>query len=66
MSQQCRYVYAYEDGKIVYHKVEIGRRMGNVYELVSGIDDGAIVAITGHSRLHNGTEVEIENPEDLQ
>ena len=61
-----RYVYAYEDGKIVHHKVEIGRRMGNVYELVSGIDDGAIVAITGHSRLHNGTEVEIENPEDLQ
>ena len=61
-----RYVYAYEDGKIVHHKVEIGRRMGNVYELVSGIDDGAIIAITGHSRLHNGTEVEIENPEDLQ
>ncbi len=61
-----RYVYVYEDGKIVHHKVEIGRRMGNVYELVSGIDDGAIVAITGHSRLNNGTEVEIENPEDLQ
>jgi len=61
-----RYVYAYEDGKIVYHKVEIGRRIGDVYELVSGIEDGAIVAITGHSRLNNGVEVEVENPEEIQ
>ena len=61
-----RYVYAYEEGKIVHHKVEIGRRVGNVYELISGIEDGATVAVTGHSRLHNGTAVEVENPEDLQ
>lgn len=60
-----RFVYAYEDGKIVYHKVEIGRREGDAYELISGINDGAIVAVMGHSRLQNGEKVEIESQEDL-
>ena len=31
-----RYVYVYKDGKVTYNKVELGRRMGAEYELISG------------------------------
>lgn len=56
-----RYIYVYhEDGKVSYHKVEIGRRFDNKYEVISGVSDGDQVVITGQSRLTNGMEVEIE------
>lgn len=55
-----RYVYAVESGKIVFHKVELGRRMDNRYEIISGIDEGAAVVTKGQSRLMNGMEVEIQ------
>jgi len=54
-----RFVYAYENGKAVFHLVELGRRMGNRYEVISGINDGAQVLVTGHNRVNNGMEVEI-------
>ena len=54
-----RYVYVYKDGKVSYNKVEIGRRLGDSYELISGVNDGDQVAISGLARLNNGMEVEI-------
>jgi multidrug efflux pump subunit AcrA (membrane-fusion protein) len=54
-----RYVYVYKDGKVSYNKVNIGRRIDDAYELISGVEDGDQVAITGLSRLNNGMEVEI-------
>lgn len=54
-----RYVYTYKNGKVSYDKVELGRRMNNRYELVSGVEDGAQVAITGLNRLSSGLEVEV-------
>ena len=45
----------------MYQKVELGRRMGDKYEIISGVEDGDQVVITGQSRLTNGMEVEIEN-----
>lgn len=54
-----RYVYVYENGKVSYNKVELGRRLDNKYELISGVDNGAKVVITGQSRLNNGMEVDI-------
>lgn len=54
-----RYVYVYKDGKVSYNKVKIGRRLGDSYELISGVNDGDQVAITGLARLNNGMEVEI-------
>lgn len=54
-----RYVYVYKDGKVSYVKVELGRRLSNKYELVSGVENGAQVVITGQSRLNNGMEVDI-------
>lgn len=55
-----RYVYVYKDGKVSYNKVELGRRMGAEYELISGVPNNSQVVIAGHTRLINGSEVEVE------
>lgn len=54
-----RYVYIYRNGKVSYEKIELGRRMGNRYEVISGVQDGDQVAVTGLNRLTNGAEVEV-------
>ena len=54
-----RYVYVYKDGKVTYNKVELGRRMGAEYELISGVPDNSRVVIAGQTKLVNGMEVEI-------
>ena len=55
-----RYVYVYKDGKVTYNKVELGRRMGAEYELISGVPDNSQVVIAGQTKLVNGMEVEVE------
>lgn len=54
-----RYVYVYENGKVSYAKVILGKRLGNRYEVLSGLSDGDQVVVSGHSHLTNGAEVEI-------
>lgn len=54
-----RYIYVYKDGKVSYQKIELGRRMGNKYELISGVANNDQVVVSGQSRLNNGMEVEI-------
>ncbi len=56
-----RYIYVYKNGTVNYQKVELGRRMGNRYEVISGVEDGDQVVITGQNRLTNGLEVEVVN-----
>ena len=56
-----RYVYVYKDGKVSYNKVDLGRRMGTEYELISGVDDNSQVVIAGQTRLADGVEVEVAN-----
>ncbi len=53
-----RYVYVVENGKVVFKKVELGRRINTEYEILSGLNSGDIVVVGGQSRLVNGTEVE--------
>lgn len=55
-----RYIYVYKDGKVSYQMVQLGRRMDNKYEIISGVADGDMVVTSGQSRLTNGMEVEIE------
>ena len=54
-----RYVYVYNNGKVSYNKVELGRRMGTEYELISGVDNNSQVVIAGQNRLADGVEVEV-------
>lgn len=56
-----RYVYVYKDGKVSYNKVELGRRMGTEYELISGVEDNSQVVVAGQTRLADGVEVEVNN-----
>lgn len=55
-----RYVFVYKDGKVSYNKVQLGRRMGSEYELISGVPDNSQVVVAGQARLVNGTEVDVE------
>lgn len=54
-----RYVYVYHNGSVSYERVELGRRLGDAYELLSGVNSGDTVVISGQTRLADGTEVEI-------
>ena len=54
-----RYVYVYNNGKVSYNKVELGRRIGTEYELISGVDNNSQVVIAGQTRLADGVEVEV-------
>lgn len=55
-----RFVYVYNHGKVNYVKVELGQRLGDAYELISGVADGATVVVAGQSRLTDGAEVKVE------
>ena len=53
-----RFVYILnEDGTVSYQKVELGRRMGAEYEVLSGVPDGAKVVTGGQIRLKDGIKV---------
>lgn len=51
------YVYVYSNGKVSYNKVELGQRLGDSYELVSGVAPGSQVVISGQTKLADGAEV---------
>ena len=53
-----RYVYVYNNGTIEFKKVELGRRLGTEYELISGVASGDNVVTEGHSRVVNGGKAE--------
>ncbi len=54
-----RFVYVVEDGKVVFKKVELGRRFNTEYEIISGLTSGDNVVVEGQSRLTNGLAVEV-------
>ena len=57
-----RFIYVYKaDGTVSYQKVELGRRMQDKYEVLSGIADGDEVVVTGQSALKDGLAVERAN-----
>lgn len=53
------YVYTYADGKVKNNKVELGQRLGDRYELISGIENGSKVVVAGQTHLTDGAEVEV-------
>lgn len=55
-----RFVYVYDNGKVSYNKVELGQRLGDRYELISGVPNGAQIVVAGQSKLADGREVEVE------
>ncbi|MBD5358836.1 MAG: efflux RND transporter periplasmic adaptor subunit [Bacteroides sp.] len=53
------YVYVYHDGKVSYNKVELGQRLGDSYELISGVEPGSQVVVSGQTKLADGASVEV-------
>ncbi len=54
-----KFVYVYKNGRVTYNKVELGQRLGDSYELISGVENGAEVVISGQTRLNNGMAVNV-------
>ena len=55
-----RFVFVYENGKVSRKVIELGRRMGDEYELASGVENNSQVVVAGQSRLLDGMEVRLE------
>ncbi len=54
-----RYVFVEKDGKAFYTLVELGARLDDKYEIVSGLQSGDRVIIHGNTGLIDGAEVEV-------
>ena len=55
-----RYVYVLQsDGTVKYTEIELGRRLEDRYEVLSGLKNGDQVVTAGQSRLIDGAKVEI-------
>ncbi|MBQ6939625.1 MAG: efflux RND transporter periplasmic adaptor subunit [Muribaculaceae bacterium] len=55
-----RFVYVYNnDGTVSYVKVELGRHIDTVYEVLSGLDHNTQVVVAGQSRLNDGVKVNV-------
>ncbi len=56
-----RYVYVYhEDTQTVsYNKVDLGKHIGESYEIISGVEPGDYAVIAGQARLANGVKVKV-------
>ena len=56
-----RYVYVYNpaDSTVRYSKVELGRRLDNEFEIISGVKSGEMLVTKGHMGITNGAKVEL-------
>ncbi len=54
------FVYIYKDGKVTYSMVELGRRLDDRYEVLSGVNPGEQVVVSEKSKLKNGASVELQ------
>ena len=56
-----RYVYVYNPSTntVKYQKVDLGRHMGDKYEILNGVKPNEKVVIAGQSRLADGKKVEV-------
>ncbi|MCM1483888.1 MAG: efflux RND transporter periplasmic adaptor subunit [Muribaculaceae bacterium] len=55
-----KYIYVYDPAThtVSYDQVELGQRVDNTYEVLSGVSDGALVVMSGQARLASGVKVE--------
>lgn len=58
-----KYVYVVNGDRVTYQKVELGRRIGSIYEVVSGVDQGQQVVVAGHTSLMDNTKIQISESE---
>lgn len=54
-----KYVYVYKDGVVSFNKVELGQRINDSYEIISGVENNDYVVISGQTKLADGVKVEL-------
>lgn len=54
-----RFVFTVVDGVANNKKIELGQRLNDEYEVLSGLNSGEVVVTAGQTRLINGTKVQI-------
>lgn len=54
-----KYAYVVEEGVASYRKIELGRRVGDIYEVLKGVEAGDKVVVAGFTGLRDQLEVEI-------
>ena len=61
MGSGDRYVFVYNpaDSTVRYSKVELGRRLDNEFEVLSGVKSGEMLVTKGHMGITNGSKVEL-------
>ena len=58
-----RFVYVLNGNTVDYVKVELGKRVGSIYEVISGLQAGQRVVIAGHAGLIDKSKVKIVDSE---
>lgn len=54
-----KYVYVYENGVVSYTKINLGKRVDSIYEVIDGIEPGTEVVIAGQSQLIDKSKVKV-------
>ena len=56
-----RYVFVYDqNGTVRYVEVKLGKRLGDRYEIISGLSNGDKVVVAGQSKLTDGVKVQLQ------
>lgn len=55
----AKFVYVYNDGKVQFKQVEVGRRVDADYEILSGLSAGEQVVVAGQAKLVDGSAVNV-------
>jgi len=50
-------VYMYTEGTVKEQEVELGKKTGNMYQILSGLDEGDIIAENNLDSLYDGTPI---------
>ncbi len=54
------FVYTLQGDQVSFVQVQLGRRLDDAYEIISGLEPGATVVVSGQSKLSNGAKVEVK------
>ncbi len=55
------FVYVVKDGKAERRSVKVGRTVGSMIDILSGVESGEEVIVTGFSRMSDGAVLNIQN-----
>jgi len=55
----AKFVFIYNNGKVQYKEVEIGRRVDSDFEVISGVTAGEQIVVAGQSKLTDGAAVNV-------